>query len=384
MALSLCRSWSSMQMQTNKGTWLKWVVISCGIIFCVGLAVVLIIPAFISGDFIRQKVTQILDDRFKSVHQVGAFSFRWPSQINISYITIHKQEENGEEPIKFEEVQGTLKLLPLLFKKIIVKKISIREINYENRLLVKNLVTDKFSFNNGVVSTRARLSVNEGPAAIKGMIDLRQKKPAFDLSIEAKDIHITQDIPFLSILPIFATKDGEVGGILSLKGYLRGKGLGKEILNKKLVADMKLEVRNGYIRGNKLLSSILEIIGVKGAYSFDLMEAVIQIKDGRISTPKMDIQSQLLSLNASGVTMLDGSISYDAAVRFSKEHMGKDMEKIAGLLLKENALPVEIRGTTRDPKVSVKLSKDNLEHIVKGLVDDFLSNPKEKKRKEKK
>ena len=384
MALSLCRSWSNMQMQTNKGTWLKRVVISCGIIFCVGLAVVLIIPAFISGDFIRQKVTQILDDRFKSVHQVGAFSFRWPSQINISYITIHKQEENGKDPIRFEEIQGTLKLLPLLFKKIVVKKISIREINYENRLLLKNLVTDKFSFNNGVVSTRARLSVNEGPTAIKGMIDLRQKNLTVDLSIEAKDIHITQDIPFLSILPVFSTKEGEVGGILSFKGYLRGKGLSREILNKKLVADMKLEVRNGYIRGNKLLSSILEIIGVKGAYSFDLMEAVIQIKDGRISTPKMDIQSPLLSLNASGVTKLDGSISYDATVRFSKEHMDKNVEKIAGLLLKENALPIEIRGTTRDPKVSVKLSKDNLEHLVKGLVNDFLSNPKEKHKKEKK
>ncbi|HHT9144669.1 MAG: AsmA-like C-terminal region-containing protein [Candidatus Brocadiaceae bacterium] len=371
-------------MQPNKGTWLKWVVISCGIIFCVGLAVVLIIPAFISGDFIRQKVTQVLDDRFKSVHQVGAFSFHWPNQINISSIVIQKQEENREEPIKFEEIQGTLKLLPLLFKKMVVKKISIREINYENRLLVKNFVTDTFSFNNGVVSARARLSVNEGPTAIKGVIDLRQKKPAFDLSIEAKDIHITQDIPFLSILPIFATKDGEVGGILSLKGYLRGKGLGKEILNKKLVADMKLEVRNGYIRGNKLLSSILGIIGVKGAYSFDSMEAVIQIKDGSISTPKMDIQSPLLSLNASGVTKFDGSISYDATVRFSKEHMGKDMEKIAGLLLKENALPVEIRGTTKDPKVSVKLPKENLENIVKGLVSDFLSNPKEKRKKEKK
>ena len=373
-----------MQMQPNKGTWLKWVVFSCGIIFCVGLAVVLIIPAFISGDFIRQKVTQTLDDRFKSVHQVGTFSFHWPNQINISSIVIQKQEENREEPIKFEEIQGTLKLLPLLFKKMVVKKISIREINYENRLLLKNLVTDKFSFNNGVVSTRARLSVNEGPTAIKGMIDLRQKKPTFDLSIEAKDIHITQDIPFLSILPVFSTKEGEVGGILSLKGYLRGNGLGREILNKILVADMKLEVRNGYIRGNKLLSSILEIIGVKGAYSFDSMEAVIQIKDGRISTPKMDIQSQLLSLNASGVTKFDGSISYDAVVRFSKEHMGKDMEKIAGLLLKENALPVEIRGTTKDPKVSVKLPKENLENIVKGLVSDFLSNPKEKRKKEKK
>ena len=363
---------------------MKWVVISCGIIFCVVLAVVLIIPAFISGDFIRQQVTRILDDRFKSVLQVGAFSFHWPNQITISSIVIQKQEENREEPVKFEEIQGTLKLLPLLFKKMVVKKISIREINYENRLLVKYFVTDTFSFNNGVVSARARLSVNEGPTAIKGMIDLRQKKPTCDLSIEAKDIHITQDIPFLSILPIFATKDGEAGGILSLKGYLRGKGLGKEILNKKLVADMKLEIRNGYIRGNKLLSSILEIIGVKGAYSFDSMEAVIQIKDGRISTPKMDIQSQLLSLNAFGVTKFDGSISYDATVRFSKEHMGKDMEKIAGLLLKENALPIEIRGTTKDPKVSVKIPKDNLEHLVKGLVNDFLSNPKEKKKKEKK
>ncbi|MCR4320082.1 MAG: AsmA-like C-terminal region-containing protein, partial [Candidatus Brocadiaceae bacterium] len=207
---------------------------------------------------------------------------------------------------------------------------------------------------------------------------------AFDISVEARDIHITQDNPFLSILPIFTTRDGEVGGILSLTGFLRGNGMGKEILNKKLAGDMKLEVRNGYIRGNRLISSILEIIGVKDVYSFDLMEAVIQIKDGKISTPKMDIQGPLLSLNASGVTKLDGSISYNATVRFSKEHMDKNVEKIAGLLLKQNELPIEIRGTTRDPKVSVKLSKDNLEHIIKGLVNDFLSNPKEKRKKEKK
>ena len=81
----------------------------------------------------------------------------------------------AREPIRFEEIRGTLKLLPLLFKKIVVKKISIREINYENRLLMKDLVTDKFSFKDGVVSTRVRLSVNEGPTAIKGVIDLRQK-----------------------------------------------------------------------------------------------------------------------------------------------------------------------------------------------------------------
>ena len=114
-----------MQMQTNKGTWLKRVVISCGIIFCVGLAVVLIITAFISGDFIRQKVTQILDDRFKSNHQVGVFlgSVRLTSLISLS----RSKKKMAREPIRFEEIQGTLKLFPLLFKKIVVKKFHTRD-----------------------------------------------------------------------------------------------------------------------------------------------------------------------------------------------------------------------------------------------------------------
>lgn len=324
-----------------------------------------------------------MEDKFPSVHQIGAFSFHWPNQINITYITIHKQKENKDEPIKCEDVQGKIRLLPLFLKKVVVKKIFIREINYENRLLIKDLVSDTISFTNHVVSGHVRLSANEGPAEIKGTIDFRQKKPAFDLSIEAKDVHITQDIPFLDTLPVFTTKNGEVGGLLSLKGHLSGNGLGRKIFNKNLVADIKLEVRNGYIKGNKLFSSLLEMAGDEGAYSFDLMEAIIQIKDGMISTPKIDIQSPLLALNASGVTKLDGSISYEAAVKFNKKRLGRDVEKIAGLLLKEDTLPIEIEGTTNDPKVSVKLPKDSLENLVKGLVNDFMSNPKKKKRNNK-
>ena len=130
---------------------------------------------------------------------------------------------------------------------------------------------------------------------------------------------------------------------------------------------MKLEVRNGYIRGNRLISSLLEIIGVKDVYSFDLMEAVIQIKDGKISTPKMDIQGPLLSLNASGVTKLDGSISYDATVKFSKEHMGKDMEKIAGLLFKGKC--VAGRNTRHDerPKGLGKTSQGEFREYCQGI-----------------
>lgn len=361
---------------------MKWGGISCGIVSGIALAVILIVPAFISGDFTQQKIAQIAEERFQTVREVGPVSFHWPNRVTISYLTIQRDGQDTDAPIRCEHIQTTVHLLPLLFKKIAIRKISIQQINYENRLLVRNLVTDTFSFNHGIVSTHAHLTVNEGTATIQGVINLLQKRPVFDLSFEAKDVHITQDIPVLGLIPIFAVKDGETGGMLSLTGSVRGNGLGKEILNKELVADVNLEVRDGYIRGNKVLSSILEILGEKDLYSFDSMKAVIQIRDGKVYTQKLDIQGQIMSMNASGVAEFEGSISYDALVKLNKEYLRGDVEKIAGLVLKQNTLPIEIRGTTKNPRVAVKLDKDNLEHIVKGLLNDFLHTSKEKRKKE--
>lgn len=369
-------------MQTNKRTWLKWLVISCGIGFCITVVVIFVAPIFISKNFLKQKIDQTLAGRLESVHQVGPVSFNWPNRVNISYLIIQRQKQNTASSIRFENIQGTVKLLPLILKKIVVKKIDIREINYENRLLVKDLVTDKFSFENGIIYTSVRLNVNEGPTTIKGSVDLKPEKPVFDILINAKDINITQDVPNINLLPIFIVKEGEIGGVLSLEGSVRGKGTGKEMLNKKLDANINLTIKDGHISGNKLISSILEIIGTKDAYSFDLMEAVIQIKNEKIHTQKMNIHGHVMSLSASGTTEFEGKISYDAIVKFNKELLSKDIEKIADLVLKQNELPVEIRGTTKDPKVAVKISKDNLENLVKGLVSDFLDDHKEKHKKE--
>jgi hypothetical protein len=369
-----------MQMQKNERTWFRWVVIFCGILICIAVVVVLIARVFISGDFVQQKVTQIVEGRFKYINQVGPVSFRWPNKVNISYLTIQRHEQNKDSQIHLEDIQGGFRLFPLLFKKIVVKKISIRQINYENRLLIKDLVTDKFSFTDGVISTHAQLRINEGPTTIKGVIDLREKKPPFDLTFEARDVHITQDIPALQLLPIFTVKGGEIDGILGIGGSLQGKGIGKEIVNKKLVANMKLDVRDGYIRGNKLLSSILEIFGEKDLYSFDSMEAIIQIKDGKVCIQKMYIEGPLMSLNVSGMAEFEGAISYDAMVKFNKGHLSKDVDKIADLVLKQHELPIEIRGTTNSPKVAVKLDKD----ILKGLIHDFFHTSKERYKKEEK
>lgn len=371
-----------MQTQINKGSLLKWILISCGIIFIIAVANILTIPLFISSDYVKNKITHTIEDRLKFNPQIGTISFYWPNRFGISNIVLQGLNQNPDAQTQIRDVKGTIKLIPLVYKVVNIKKISIKEINFENRVLVRDLITRKFSYRDSVVSIDMRLVVNEGPSVIKGTVNFTHEKPAFDVSIDARDIHITQDMPALQMLPIFTVKEGEVGGILNVNGSIQGKGLDKRIFNKKLVANMNIRVRDGYIRGNKLLSSILEIIGVKDTYYFDSIDADIQIKDEKFFIPKMDIRGQVVSLNTAGMSEFDGKISYDAVIKFDKERIGKDIKKITDLVLKQNEVPIEIRGTTKNPKISVKLSKDNIENLVRGFVDDFIKTPKEGHKKD--
>lgn len=364
----------------NQKAWLKWFVIACGLAFGIPLAAIIIVPAFISEDVIQQEVIRAVKDNFKSVQQIGTVSFSWPNKVNISSLMIQREEQNSDVPVHFEDIQGTIQVLPALWKGIAVKKIRIRQVNYENRLLVEDLVTDTFSFKNGILTIHARFKANEGPATVQGVIDLHQERPVFDLTFAANGVHLTRDIPVVDLIPVFVVKDGDIGGVLRLNGTLQGNGLGKEIINQELTANVKLEVKDGYIRGNKVLSSLLEMLGEPDRYSFDSMDAEIQVRDGKIYTQKMEMRGPLANITASGTAEFEGEISYDALVQLHKERMGKGIEKIAGLILEQNAVPIEIRGTTKNPKVAVKLNKESLEHLFKGLVNDFLRNPKKEKR----
>ncbi len=369
-------------MQKNRVVWLKWIAIICGIVGSIGAVIVYVVSGNISENFIQERVAQVLEDRFPFAHRVGTVSLSWPNQVVISYLVIEQREKGKESPIVIEDIHGRLKLIPLLFKKFIVEKLSSQQINYKNQLLIKGLITDHFSLKKDRVNFSAHLNINDGPATLKGTIDLCQKKPVFNILFDAKDMQVTQDVPLLQVLPLFRVREGEIGGIMSVNGYARGEGRGKNALNEKLDVNANLTVRDGYIRGNKLLSSILDIIGAKDTYSFQTMEAIIQIRDSKINTPKMDVQGPVMSLTASGMSAFDGTISYDAMVRFDKKYLGKNAEKVADLFLREDAIPFEIRGTTKNPRVSVKLNRDKIDQLVKGLVDDFLSK-KEKHKKTK-
>ncbi|MBI5308301.1 MAG: hypothetical protein HZB37_08250 [Planctomycetes bacterium] len=371
-----------MQIRLNKKAWIKGILIYGGITIClVVTAILVIIPAYVSEDFVKEKVAGSLEGRYYHVSKVEGISFHWPGNVRISCVVVQNQERPTEAPIQFEDVLISVKTIPLLFKNFVVKNISIRQINYENQLLIQDLVTSRFSFKKNVLFTQAQFLLNEGTASIEGTVDVSQGTPIFDLSLIASDVHITQDVPFLCLLPMFEVKDGELAGLLSLRGSIRGGGTGKEILNNTLVANLMLTVKDGYVKGNKLLASLLDIIGTKNTYTFDLMEALIEVKDGKICTPKVTMNGQMLSLTASGTATFDGTISYDATIRFNKEYLSKDMEKISRMALSNNELPVEIRGTAKSPKIAVVLYKDNLEQLVKGLISDFTKASKKKTKK---
>lgn len=362
--------------------WIKGILIYGGIAVCLAVtAILVIIPSYVSEDFVKEKVAGELERRDYRVDKLEGISFHWPGTVHISSLTVRNLNRPADGPIQFEEVSVSVKTLPLLFKNFVAKNISIRKINYENQLLIQDLVTNKFSFQKNVLFIQAQFLLNEGAAGIRGTIDAGKGAPVFDLSFTASDVHITQDFPFLSLLPLFAVKDGELAGLLSLSGSLQGNGAGREMLNDTLVANLTLTVKDGYVKGNKLLSSLLDIMGTKKAYSFDLMEASIEVKDGKINTPKVTMSGQMMSLTGSGTAGFDGTISYDATIRFNKEYLSKEMEKISKIALSNNELPVEIRGTAKSPKIAVVLYKDNLEQLIKGLISDFTKDSKKKAKK---
>src|SRR3990167_52703 len=80
MVPSSCLYWSNMQTQINKGSLLKWILISCGIIFVIAVANILTIPLFISSDYVKNKITHTIEDRLKFTPQIGTISFYWPNR----------------------------------------------------------------------------------------------------------------------------------------------------------------------------------------------------------------------------------------------------------------------------------------------------------------
>ncbi|MBM4054243.1 MAG: AsmA family protein [Planctomycetes bacterium] len=366
-------------MKKTNILWIQWLIISLCLIFLIAATFLFVYPYLLSEEKITQKTVFLLENQLPSSAQIGTVSYHWPNQIEISRLTFQKQDNNSETTIQFDTIHGTLKLLPLLLKQISFGKVEIKEINYENSLLIEDLFTDTLSIKDNVITTQAQFKINGGTTHFQGTIELNKNKPEFNITIKAQDVYITQEVPVLRDLPLFKTEGSEAGGILSIEGNISGKGFGKKALNKQLKGNFALKIRNGYIKNNTLFSSLSEIITINDLYSFNLLETEVQIKEETMYTPRAIIDSQLLKLEASGMIGFGGKVYYNANITANEKLLTASREKIAGTAFSQNALPLEIRGTVNDPKISIKLSQDNVEQLVKELANDFLRTNKKKK-----
>ena len=369
-----------MQMQKKKVLWIKWLVVSFCLTSLVVAISIFVFPTLFFEKSITQKAVLLLENRLPSSAQTGTVSYHWPNQIHVSYIILQKQNSDQKTTTQFDDIQGTLKLFPLLWNQVIFQKIEVKQINYENSLLIEDLFTDTLSLKDGVITTHAQFKANGGKTYLHGVIELNRDIPEFNITIKAHDVYITQEMPVLRDLPLFKNNGSEAGGILNIEGYLAGKGFGRNTLNKDIKGNFTLSIRNGYIKSNVLFSALSEIITINDFYSFDLLETEVRIKDETMYTPKAIVDSKLLKMEASGMIGFGGKLFYKANITVNERFVNKDIEKITGTAFRQNAIPLEIRGDINNPKISIKLSQENVEQLVRGIVNDFLRTDKEAKK----
>ncbi|WP_169703375.1 hypothetical protein [Candidatus Kuenenia stuttgartiensis] len=76
---------------------------------------------------ITQKVVLLLENKLPSSAQTGTVSYHWPNQIRISLIILQKQNNDPETTTQFDDIQGTLKLFPLLWNQVIFEKLRLNK-----------------------------------------------------------------------------------------------------------------------------------------------------------------------------------------------------------------------------------------------------------------
>ena len=84
--------------------------------------------------------------------------------------------------------------------------VQVESVDYEGVGSIKNLRSKNLSLVKGVLDTTLEGLLNGGPAQIAGKCDFNQKKPDVQVTMEVKDVKLSQDITLLGyIVPVLIT-----------------------------------------------------------------------------------------------------------------------------------------------------------------------------------
>ena len=209
-------------------------------------------------------------------------------------------------------------------------------------------------------------TLNEGQGNASVKADLKEEMPPLDISLNLSDVRINQKMDILAyVMPILPASDGQMSGTLNMTLTAQGKGLNwQDELSKSLNAVGEINITDGYIKGDKIISNILK----REEYSFDDIITQFKINDEKIFVDNLKVNSKDFNMGLSGWTSFDGRIEYTADAEIVGKYIGGDAEKILGMLGKGSKLPIVITGTVNNPRLAFKWPKpQDIGNLLGGL-----------------
>jgi AsmA protein len=191
-----------------------------------------------------------------------------------------------------------------------------------------------------------------GTLQISSRVDRVTEPPRFTANIQMRNLDVAK------VLDVSPSARGKMGGIGELDLQLLG-GL-SDTWKKTLSGAGKFAVRNGHLPGVNLpaaAQSVGKLGGVGGDTPFTVLEGDINIKDQRVSSKQIHLDSPSGTVDLRGNVGLDGSLDYQGQVVVNPGAVagtGVVGSIVGGLLssrVSKITVPIALGGTIESPKV---------------------------------
>ena len=213
--------------------------------------------------------------------------------------------------------------------------------------------------------------LNDGPCTVLASVDLKEEKPPLIFDMKLTDANINQNMDVLAyIVPVLAAPEGKLTGTLNMQFKANGNGLNwQNDLSKSLSGEGEIDIKDGYIKGGKVMTKVLKAIGGKREYEFEQIITRFVIEDSKILNDDISVNGEEFDIGLSGWTSFDGRIEYSADAEGLGNHLGGDAGKILGSFSEGSKLPIVVTGTISKPKLSFKWPKpENIGSILQGIL----------------
>ena len=191
-----------------------------------------------------------------------------------------------------------------------------------------------------------------GTLQISSRVDRLTEPPRFTANVQMRNLDVAK------VLAVSPSARGKMGGTGELDLQLLGAL--SEAWKKTLSGTGKFAVRNGHLPGVNLpaaAQSVAKLGGVGGDTPFTVLEGDIDIKDQRVSSKQIHLDSASGTVDLRGSVSLDGALDYQGQVAVNpgaiagSGAVGSIVGGLIGSRVNKITVPIALGGTIESPKV---------------------------------